>query len=258
MKIIGLIGPKGSGKDASYEILKDAKRVDGKISFAGPLKAICGEVFGLHFNLLNDPDLKEKEMKEPIVLTARHIRAIRNLCEDYVNPVTPDGQLLYRSNAISVVGLEGRQFKTPRELMQIIGTELIRDRIWKGWHRTAAFSEKALSKLKKTGTYAVTDVRFLDEHQFLQAKFGKAYEAYYVDRPEASEKLTASVAKGNAHQSETETQVLREMLKDSVIENYGDLDDLKNTVKAIQFHVNVDETEEATAKGSRFRYVPKE
>lgn len=255
MRVIGLIGPKGSGKDASYEILRDAKRVDGKISFAGPLKEICGKVFDLHFNLLNDPVLKEKELATPITLTRKNIKNILQMCEQYVPSVQKDGRMLYRSEAVSVVGLEGRMFKTPRELMQIIGTELIRDRVYKGFHREAAFSELALSKLKKDGVYAVTDVRFLDEHTFLEAKYGTAYKPYYVDRPEASEKLTASIATGNAHQSETETQKIRELLADSTIENHGDLKDLKEMLEDLDLGT---EGTEAPAKGSRFRFAAKE
>lgn len=249
MRIIGLIGPKGSGKDTSYELLKDAKRVDGKISFAGPLKEICGQVFGLHYNLLNDPVLKEKELKEPIKLTRKQIRQIIDLCEEYVPSVTQDGQILYRSNTVSTVGLDGREFKTPRELMQIIGTDLIRDRLHKGWHRAAAFSDKALSKLKKDGIYAVTDVRFLDEHEFLSAKFGQAYKAFYVSRPAADEVLAKAT-----HPSELETQKIRVLLADSVIDNSGTLDDLKDLLKELDLGTK---GTEPPAKGSRFRYAPK-
>lgn len=249
MRVIGLIGPKGSGKDASYEILREQKRVDGKISFAGPLKQVCSEVFNLHINLMNDPDLKEKEMKEPITLTGKHVRKIISQCEDYVPSVTPDGIILYRSNAVSLVGLEGRTFKTPRELLQIIGTDLIRDRIFKGWHRAAAFSDKALSKLKKSGTYVVTDVRFVDEHQFLAEKYGEAYRAYYVDRPEASAKLATAT-----HPSELETQKIRVMLQDSTIKNDGTLEDLGTLLAKLDLGSVGTEKE----KKSRFRFGPKE
>lgn len=252
MHLIGFIGPKGSGKDTSYSILKELKKVDGKISFAGPLKAICGEVFNLHFNLLNDPILKERELREPITLTGRHIRQIRNLCEEYVNPVTPEGIILYRSNAISTVGLEGRVFKTPRELMQIIGTELIRDRVWKGWHRAAAFSTKALSKLKTNGTYAVTDVRFLDEHEFLTERFEGSYKAFYVSRPEAEKAL-----EGATHPSELETQRIRAVLTDSVIYNSGTLEDLTGKLTNLDFGFNTATTDAAPPKGSRFRFAPR-
>lgn len=250
MRVIGLIGPKGSGKDTSYEQLRDMKRVDGKISFAGPLKEICGKVFGLHFNLLNDPVLKEKVMKEPITLTRKHIRQIIGLCEEYVNPVTAEGRVLYRSATVSVVGLEGRTFNTPRELMQIIGTELIRDRVYKPFHREAAFSEKALAKLKKDGTYAVTDVRFLDEHTFLEAKYGSAYRAYYVSRPEADEVLATAT-----HPSELETQKIRVLLADHTIDNSGSLEDLNDLLKTLELGT---EGTEPPAKGSKFRFASKE
>jgi len=69
-------------------------------------------VFGLHLNLLNDPDLKERELKEPITLTRKHIKTILQLCTTYVNPVTEDGYVLYNIDKVTVTGLEGRVFKT--------------------------------------------------------------------------------------------------------------------------------------------------
>lgn len=252
MRVIGLIGPKGSGKDTSYDILKEQKRVDGKISFAGPLKAICGEVFGLHFNLLNDADLKELPFKEPVVMTTKHIRKIINLCETYVPSVI--GSLIkYRSNAVSMAGLEGRAFKTPRELMQIVGTDLIRERIYKRWHLEAAFSEKALGKLKQNGTYCVTDVRFENEHDFLAEMYPDSYKAYYVDRPEASKKLAEAVASGNAHASESDTQKIKTRLADAVIDNSGSLDDLADVMKTLD--LGSDMTSEAKAPKSKFRFA---
>lgn len=249
MKIVGLVGPKGSGKDTSYELLKELKKVDGKISFAGPLKLICTEVFGLHANLLNDADLKEKPMKEPITLTLKHIRKIRDLCEEYVEPVLNDGTLLYRSNAISVAGLEGLTFKTPRELMQVIGTELIRDRVYKGWHRNAAFSTKALSKLKQNGTYAVTDVRFFDENEFLTEKFGDDYQAYYVARPEAEANLEKAT-----HPSELETKKIREVISTTnIIDNSGDLEELKTQLGKLT--LKVPKSTKPKEPGSRFKYT---
>ena len=61
MKIVSFTGPKGSGKDTSADILKEEKIASGSLSFAGPLKKICMEVFKLHHNYMNDPILKEKE-----------------------------------------------------------------------------------------------------------------------------------------------------------------------------------------------------
>jgi hypothetical protein len=248
MRIIGLIGPKGSGKDTSFELLQELKRVDGKISFAGPLKKICEQVFGLHVNLLNDPILKEKELKEPITLNLKHIRAIRDLCEQYVDPVTEDGYIKYNPAALSVVGLEGRVFKTPRELMQVIGTDLIRDRLYKNFHMEAAFSPEATKKLKKSGTYCVTDVRFLNEHEFLSSKFGSAYKAYYVSRPEADEKLAEAT-----HPSELETQKIRSLLTESVIDNSGSLKELESLLKKLDLGTPSEDKPE-----SKFRYVRRE
>jgi len=124
-----------------------------------------------------------------------------------------------------------------------------------GFLQQAAFSEKALSKLKKDGVYAVTDVRFLDEQEYLAKRFGSAYKGYYVDRPEASEKLEESIASGNAHQSETETQMIRELLAESTILNHGSLKDLEEALEDLDLGT---EGTEPPAKGSKFRFAPRE
>jgi hypothetical protein len=253
MKIIGLIGPKGSGKDTSFELLEELKLADGKISFAGPLKTICSKVFGMAPVMFHDVVFKEKELKKPITLTLKHIRAIRDLCEEYVPSVTDNNWIKWNPNAVSTVGLEGRVFKTPRELLQVIGTDLIRDRVYGKFHMEAAFSPEATKRLKKNGTYCVTDVRFLNEHEFLTSKFGASYKAFYVDRPEASAKLAEAVASGSAHQSETETQAIRELLKDSIIDNSGTLADLKKLLKTLDLGSKVKDTPE-----SKFRYVSRQ
>ena len=96
--------------------------------------------------------------------------------------------------------------------------------------------------------------RPLDEHEYLTAKFGTSYKAFYVDRPEASKKLEYAVLSGTAHSSETDTQKIRELLKDSVIDNSADLEYLKEFLGELDLGKNV---AEAPVKGSRFQFAPK-
>jgi ABC-type oligopeptide transport system ATPase subunit len=225
MKIVGFVGPKGSGKDTAAMLLTQSRRIKGKISFAGPLKDICSKVFGLSVQVLNDPDLKERAFQTPIKLTKKHFRDIMRLCETYLPPVTSDGLILYRSTA-SIAGLEGREMKSPRELMQFIGTEYIRDRVYKEFHMRAAFSEAVLSKLEE-GVYAVTDVRFANEHEFLKGKFGADFTCFYVDRPEAEERLAQAT-----HPSELEVKKIREILPETqILKNHGSMDEFKALLK---------------------------
>lgn len=233
MKILGFVGPKGSGKDESYAILKKHNKVLRKLSFAGPLKDICQKVFSLSDYDCNDPAGKERDFKEPITLTAAHIRAILKMLPDWVDVVDPDtGKFRYNINKVSASGLVGTIFKSPRELLQFVGTEIIRNSVWEDWHINAALSDKAILTLPNPdAVYAVTDVRFENELAALQKKFGPAFQCYYVERPEAEERLATAT-----HSSETVVKVLREKLgEDNVIKNDGSLKDFEKTVLSAKF-----------------------
>lgn len=228
MKIIALVAPKQAGKDASFDVLKKNKLVDGKIAFANPLKALCSEFFNLHPNLMHDADLKELPLKEPIILRPATLRKLKHKLYDYLDPYV-EGQF-YNVNKAPIQGLENRVVNTPRELLQIVGTDLIRDRIYKDWHLKTAFNTDFLSKkrdFKKDGTYVVTDCRFLNEYEFLKT-INPNLQSFYIERPEAEQTLQDAT-----HQSELETIKIREaVLKDggSIIKNDGSLKDLEKTV----------------------------
>jgi hypothetical protein len=229
MKFVGLVAPKSGGKDTVYDILKDQKRATGKVSFAGPLKEICSKVFNIPMAFLNDPVHKERELKEHITLTKTNLRMVKNECVARLDPYEGT-KVLYNPNKASIVGLEGRIIKTPRELMQIIGTNFIRERIYSEWHVRAAFSDKALEKLTKSGLYCVTDCRFPNEYEFLKNKFGDACTFFYVERPEAEELLKTAT-----HDSELGVLKIKAQLTEAnIIKNDGTLDDLKKLVKTLK------------------------
>lgn len=232
MKVLGFVGPKGAGKDEAYKLLRESGKVLQKMSFAAPMKEICKKVFELTDYQVDDPVGKERELETPITLTNRHLRLINKELASWVEPVDAEtGIIRYNVNKISVAGLEGMVFKTPRHLLQFIGTDYIRDRVWTEWHVTAALSDKALAKLPdQNAIYAVTDVRFENELSALQTKFGPAFAGFYIERPEAEERL-----KQATHPSELMTIKLRETLgPDAVLKNDGDINDLKKTLKSIK------------------------
>lgn len=246
MKIICFSAPKGGGKDTAAAILIKAKKANGKISFAGPLKDICSKVFKIPLQVLNDPVLKETPFKQPITLTKKHLRDIKNECVTILNP-EQGNVLLYNPNKASVLGIEGRVMNSPRELMQFIGTDFIRNRIFQGWHLNAAFGEANLSKCEANGVYCVTDARFFNEYEFLRDRFGDDFSCYYVERPEAEENL-----KNATHASELETQKIKAALpSENIILNDGTEDDLKKKLLSLDF------APAPRKKGSRFKFGTK-
>lgn len=226
MRIVSFTGPKGSGKDTSADILKEEKIASGSLSFAGPLKKICAEVFKLHHNFMNDPVLKEKELAEPITLQSKHFRKINLAMTDHLD----QDEYFYNPYKASIAGLEGRVIKTPRQLLQVIGTDYIRNRIDANWHLQAAFSKSTLAKMNQEGLYCVTDARFPNEYQFLADKFGEDFKGYYVERPEAEERLA-----DGAHASELQVLEVKKLIdEDNIIKNDKSLEDLKKKLLALK------------------------
>lgn len=248
MRIVSFTGPKGSGKDTSADILKEEKIASGSISFAGPLKKICCEVFKMHHNLVNDPILKEKELDEPITLKAAHFRKINLLMTDHLD----QNEFFYNPHKASISGLEGVVLKTPREILQFIGTEYIRNRIHADWHLQAAFSKTTLSKLDQDGLYCVTDARFPNEYQFLADKFGEDFQGFYVERPEAEDRLSKST-----HASELQVLEVKKMIPDShILKNDKSLEELKKQL--LKLNLGTELPKKGNKKkdaASKFKYV---
>lgn len=227
MKLLVFVGPKQSGKDASSAILKEAKIVRGNVSFALPLKRICAKAFNLGDNLFHDNTLKERPFAEPITVTIKHLRSIKDQLVDYVSP----HDHFYNINGIPASLFLGTQFKTPREILQIIGTELIRNTVHQDYHCLAAFSEhnQKLSQISPNALYAVTDCRFVSEYEYLKKNHECLF--FYVERPEAEQVLATAT-----HASELEVlEVRKHLLAEggTLIQNIGTLDELKEKLMKI-------------------------
>ena len=222
MRILGFVGPAGCGKDTASRLLKENKNIVQKnIPIAGPLKELCSTFFEISPQFLNAPHLKEKEFATPINLTHRILRRLLKEMPTWVPEINQKLQIIeYNCDAVPLNGIENRIVKTPRQLMQVIGTDLIRNRVWEDWHLRAAFSPKVMDKLNAWETYAVTDIRFVNELLYLQDNFPE-FEAYYIENPEA-EKVLAKAT----HASETTARHLKELLgSDRILKNEGSLED---------------------------------
>jgi len=219
MKIVAFVGPKGSGKDTCADILINNKKAISKLSFAGPLKEICCKVFGLTQDQVNLPELKDKELDNPVVLNKRNLRLLKSELIKYVSEVQ-QGVYIYNIDRITISDFEGRVYKTPREVLQQIGAEFIRAKVHPHWHILAAFGDNVLKRLDKEGTYCVTDVRFENELEFLRDKFKDNLKSFYINRQESEDKLSNA-----KHSSEVTVSELRKMV-DSEINNNGDIKSL--------------------------------
>lgn len=253
MKVVAFVGPKGAGKDTCADILAEQKKLNKKkISFAMPMKRICSEVFDIPLNFFADAEFKEKDLKEPVDLNVKHLRKIKDLMVTYVDPY----EEYYNLNR-ATDKLVGTRFTKPRQILQVIGTEFIRDEIHENWHCMAAFGEKNLSKIFGTSrniVVGVTDCRFPNEFDYLSKRFGEDVSWFYVSRPEAEEHLAKAT-----HRSETEILKVKEKILQaggSTIENSGDIERLTNLLNDVKLpKADKPGKQGRPAKGSRFKFV---
>lgn len=224
MRIISFTGPKGSGKDTCADLLKADGISEGKISFAGPMRKMFTEIFELDPILFDDRELKEYPFDTSIELNCMALIRLLTYMDDYVE--TTEEQKERNLDLMIKEGLKKHVVRTPRELLQYVGTEIIRKHINPAWHIEAAFSAKGLEGLNPEGIYCVTDARFPNEYEWLNNRFMLDFTGFYVDRPEAEELLKTAT-----HASELQVKEVRKLIPtDLVLDNSGTLDNLRKQI----------------------------
>jgi len=212
--VIGLMGPKGCGKDTIANYAKDKLNASDKIVTASFLKATCAKVFGLELDWFYDK--KERDFLRPVTFTAPLIKRflfemraavsekILNL-KDF-NPYT-----------IAIQNHVGRVFKTPRQMLQYIGTDFVHP-ICRPFHCMVVYE----SFKDKPGVFLITDLRFKMETDYAAQCFKFFYPVRIVGRNE--------VKNGQEeHKSESEWKSIQPF---ATIDNSTKLDDFyKNSIK---------------------------
>lgn len=157
---IGLIGAKRAGKDTACEAIKTVFPKAVTITLAGPLKDCCSEVLGIPREAFDKDDLKEKELDDLVELNWNLLDALFNWYS-----------LKYQYDAHARPHI-GKVLRTPRQVAQYVGTEVLRT-VDPDIHCKTAFAGK-------TGDFGIiTDLRFPNEDSFFQ-KLGKPYMLVYV------------------------------------------------------------------------------
>jgi len=175
--IIGLTGVKSSGKSTAAEhILTRLSQYNPRIvSFADKLKRTCSKITGQPLENFEKQELKERVFDKPEFLFTSQILTI--LKEFGINSACTDIPEKF----------SGVEYKSNRQLMQLIGTDMLRtyqDDI----HLRALDSE--------TGVLIIPDVRFENEAKYIDRAGGYIL---YIQNTGAESKLSE-----NSHVSETE------------------------------------------------------
>ena len=214
--IIAFAGKMGSGKDTAAEFLKDQGY--HPMAFADNLKEMAIEVFRLSKAECYDQDLKMKELKEPITLRVGHIGKIMTYAED------KNGFKITQDIARELYGLldDPITLKTPREVLQYLGTEILRNCIDQHYHALVVKRKIDLHNIQKV---AITDCRFPNERNFVKRWGG---QVVLIDRPSKDITTTSGLS---GHASENSLGEHKEY--DHVIVNDTTLNALKENVLSL-------------------------
>jgi len=157
VKIIGLCGTKGSGKDTAAEPLLD--KGWARISFADPLKDLCAATFNVKPAKFHHPEFKDLKFHKPLILGDDHADNFMAALDDVPKYVTHK-DLIYDA-------FDGREIHTARELMQFIGTDVVRHCV-----SNTYWVDLAEKKIKRWSAEDVnivfTDVRMANERDLVK------------------------------------------------------------------------------------------
>jgi hypothetical protein len=152
--IIGVSGNKGSGKSTVSKILLD-KGFEIR-SFAGPLKRIVSEAFGLDMFLLTDQEAKENTSLS-LYIQPLHVLKLCHLANLSYYPLT-EAQIAY-----AVANPPAMLIKSPRHLLQVVGTEVFRQCVDKDYWLNAFKYQ-----LDPNKNYISDDARFANEQHLIK------------------------------------------------------------------------------------------
>lgn len=204
--VIAFCGSKGAGKNTSADIFKEITGLPTEeLALAGHLKEVCAPIFGVECEKFIKPELKEVELDEYIVLNTN---TVQNLLEAFhVKDYNFDKNV--RPHL-------GKVLRTPRALLQYIGTEVLHP-IDPLIHAKITMRKKDPNKLT-----ILTDLRFVNEFNYFHRR--DDFMPVYVKNSRAE--IAASV---DPHPSEQEMHRFKNHCY--LIYNEGALDELRQNLR---------------------------
>ena len=206
--IISLSGEAGTGKDTAAEYLINNYGFS-RVAFADELKQMCSKAFNLPMELFEDRRLKDAPFMEMVTLNAEHVFSIIDHIRQYIQVDAGIDEAIIAKHL-------GMQFKSPRHLLQYVGTDIaradIKDSIW---------VDIVIAKLKAQGNFVVTDSRFANERNILKDLGANLVR---VKRPNI-------ILSASGHSSESDLG--KDSDYDYVLENSNSINDLHNSINNI-------------------------
>lgn len=177
---IGFGYKAGCGKDLACSYLVENHGFT-RIAFADSLKSLCAEVFGISYDKLYDSSKKAAPFRTPIFYTQHKHHEVLSALSDLI------GQDV--TSLFSDSGFVGQAMRTPREVLQFIGTDVAQ------WVDSSIWVRCAERKAKQYTDVCFSDVRFKTEAEAV-LKMGGACVLL--------ERGTALKGSTSLHRSETE------------------------------------------------------
>lgn len=212
LKVIGICGSKGAGKTTVYQMLKEVYGdLLQEVPLADHLKETCAKVSGLKLEYFVSQDLKERELENYVVLTEDRIKSIFEAFnlkegEDYK----------YDENVRPHIS---RVFYTPRQMLQYVGTEVLRP------IDPLIHVKTVIAKCQEGKVAVVPDVRFNSEFDYF-SKNSDSFLPLYVNNNDAE-----AAAATDGHKSELEFRDFAG--KCFKIDNNGTLHQLRDNALAV-------------------------
>jgi hypothetical protein len=195
--IYGITGRKFHGKDTFANIVVKNNPGFVILHFAGHLKYLAGQIFGLTHYQMHDPILKETPFEVPLVM------------DDFVRQMSQATGL--------IIFPRGMVAKNPREVLQFFGTEYVR------YVKGSFWVDYLISAAKLHENVLVPDTRFLNEALAIKATGGKIFRITRVDLVDSND----------THASETEMDSIKCDLY--IGTKTGPLEDIEKIVSEINW-----------------------
>ncbi len=154
---LGLNGNAKSGKDTVADYLIEHHKWDGKFSYARNLKDMCKHIFRLSEFQVAEQEGKKEPFAEPITFNHTHLGAVLTwMCRTH-SKISFSSEEEKRTTYAKLTSNLGRPLSTPREILQLVGTDICRT-VYPNYH-----IEVLLNSLPDKGNIVVTDVRYENE-----------------------------------------------------------------------------------------------
>jgi len=208
MIVVGFAGTAKVGKDSSAVVLK--QKGFEHLSFARPLKELCSRIFPVTYEMFDSQEYKDKVWKFPIIMNLEKI-------DKLLIELNKHEFISNEKQTAIAHKLVGKAFHTPRQILQCIGSDIVRDML------DSDFWCKVLKNEMIRKDVVITDVRFPNERKTIKEANGVLI---LVKRPGFE---------GSNHISDK--LLGDESEYDYIINNDGTLEDLHRKVESLYVQI---------------------